>query len=128
MRVEIGAPANLQAQPDFDSEVGTGWRLRDLVDRRRRCVQFVDQRQHFVIAGVGVQYSLVPLDRLNRFVLQPRDVAELAQCDEVFGIERERNSEDDLCFVQPAGVKERPTVDHLSVEVVWLVLQIALTE
>jgi hypothetical protein len=60
--------------------------------------------------------------------VRPGDIAKVTQCDEVFGIERERGLEDAPCLIVPARLEERLAVHDVPTHVPGLLGQELLTD
>ena len=92
--------------------------------RRRRLPQGVDERDDLVVARIGLEHAPVPVLGSRGVPARLGDVAEMAQGDEVLGIERERGLEDRLRLVGARRLEQGLPVHDMPAQVPRLLLEV----
>ena len=94
----------------------------------RLLFEILEQRDDLIVARIGVEHARIPLARLIVCAVGACDVAEVAQRNEIFGIERERGFERSFRLVVAAGLEQRLTVYDVPVHVLRLLCEMRLAE
>ena len=92
--------------------------------RWRRLTQGVDERDRLVVARIGLEHAPVPVLGGGRVTAGIGDIAEVAQGDEVLGVERERGLEDRLRLVGARRLEQGLAVHDMPAQVTRLLLEV----